>query len=194
MSSVRLVIFTRYPEAGRAKTRMIPALGEQGAADLHRRLTEHTLAAARASELPIEVRTTGAPAAAFAEWLGDDIRFVDQGSGDLGQRLREAATPTPVLFIGSDLPDLTAGHLRDAAGLLRTHDVVLGPAEDGGYWALGFRVPSDFLLTDMPWSTDQLLRTTLDRLREKDIAPALLPTLADCDRPEDLERWPGLIA
>lgn len=194
MSPIRLVIFTRFPEPGRAKTRLVPALGAAGAAMLHRRLTERTLAAARASGLAIEVRTTGASLSAFADWLGDDIHFADQGEGDLGERLKRAASPTPVLFIGSDLPDLTAGHLVHAAARMRTSPVVLGPADDGGYWALGLTEPCDDLFDAMPWGTDRVLEITLARLREKGIDPGLLPMLADCDRPEDLARWPELTA
>ncbi|WP_300973828.1 TIGR04282 family arsenosugar biosynthesis glycosyltransferase [Sphingomonas sp. LHG3406-1] len=192
MSPVRLVIFTRYPEPGKAKTRLIPALGAEGAAALHRRLTERTLEAARASGLTVEVRTTGATRAHFAAWLGDDLLLADQGEGDLGERLRRAANPAPALFIGSDLPDLTAGHLVEAAARMRTSPAVLGPAEDGGYWALGLRQPSDYLFADMPWSSDQVFALTLERLRGRGIDPALLPLLADCDRPEDLDRWPDL--
>lgn len=192
MIDLRLVIFTRFPEPGRAKTRLIPALGAEGAAALHRMLTERTVAAARRSGLRVEVHTTGADRSAFAQWLGEDIIYADQGEGDLGERLRRASVPAPVLFIGSDLPDLDAAHLRDAAERLATAPVVLGPAEDGGYWALGLREPADYLFADMPWGTDQVLRITLDRLGQRGIAPALLPTLADCDRPEDLARWPDL--
>src|SRR6476469_7048942 len=192
MPPVRLVIFTRFPEPGRAKTRLIPALGAEGAAAFHRSLTERTLAAARASGLAFEVRTTVATHEAFAEWLGSDIALVDQGGGDLGERLQRAASPLPVLFIGSDLPDLSAEHLIEAARLLEREGTVLGPAEDGGYWALGLTAPADYLFTAMPWGTDQVFRSTAERLAERGIAPALLPTLADCDRPEDLARWPEL--
>lgn len=192
MPPVRLVIFTRYPEPGRAKTRLIPALGAEGAAALHRRLTEQTLATARASGLAIEVRTTGASHARFADWLGSDLSFVDQGEGDLGARMQRAVSPAPVLFIGSDLPDLSTEHLVEASHMLTTERVVLGPAEDGGYWALGLTQPAGTLFSDMPWSTDQVFRLTVARLAERDITPALLPTLADCDRPEDLARWPEL--
>lgn len=192
MPPVRLVIFTRYPEPGKAKTRLIPAFGAAGAALLHRRLTERTVAVARASGLQVEVRATGASLASFAEWLGGDLHFVDQGEGDLGERLIRAAEPSPVLFIGSDLPDLAASHLLEAAALMQTDRTVLGPAADGGYWALGLTQPAPYLFEAMPWGTDQVFALTLARLRERSIEPALLPTLADCDRPEDLERWPDL--
>lgn len=192
MNAVRLVIFTRFPEPGRAKTRLIPLLGAEGAARLHRRLTERTVTAARVSGLEVEVRTTGASTADFSAWLGDDLSFVDQGEGDLGSRMQRASVPTPVLFIGSDLPDLTAEQLTEAVTLMRTHPVVLGPAEDGGYWALGLNRPADFLFDAMPWGTDQVFRLTIERLRAEGIEPALLPVLADCDRPEDLARWSDL--
>lgn len=194
MSAVRLVIFTRFPEPGNAKTRLIPALGSKGAAALHRRLTEHTLTEARAAALPIDLRVTGAPEAAFRDWLGEGLTITQQGEGDLGDRLRRAAAPAPVLFIGSDLPDLSATHLIDAAQQLRQGHTVIGPAEDGGYWALGLTAPADYLFSDMPWSTDAVFALTAARLRARGIEPALLPTLADCDRPEDLPRWPWLTA
>lgn len=192
MPPARLVIFTRYPEPGRAKTRLIPAIGAEGAAAVHRRLTEQTVAAARASGLAIEVRTTGAPHDRFADWLGHDLVFVDQGEGDLGERMQRASSPLPVLFIGSDLPDLRAGHLAEAAKLIEGGRTVLGPAEDGGYWALGLTEAADYLFADMPWSTGEVFRLTAARLAERGIVPALLPTLSDCDTPEDLARWPAL--
>ena len=187
----RIVLFTRYPTPGAAKTRLIPALGPARAAALHRTLTERTLAAVRASGLPFEVRTTGAPAAAFAEWLGD-APCVDQGGGDLGDRLRAAGPPYPTLFIGADAPDLAPGHLRAAADALRDARAVIGPAEDGGYWLLGLAAPRDDLFADMPWGTDAVFARTLRRLERGGVSPVLLPTLADLDRPEDLARWPDL--
>ncbi|WP_338503533.1 TIGR04282 family arsenosugar biosynthesis glycosyltransferase [Sphingomonas kaistensis] len=192
MSAVRLVIFTRYPEPGKAKTRLIPAIGAEGAAALHRRLTEHTLAEARASGLAIDLRVTGAPEAAFREWLGEGLTITQQDEGDLGDRLRAAAAPPPVLFIGSDLPDLSAAYLVEAADLIRAGRTVIGPAEDGGYWALGLTARADYLFEDMPWSTAAVFALTEARLKGRGIEPALLPELADCDRPEDLSRWPWL--
>lgn len=194
MNDVRLVIFTRFPVPGRAKTRLIPALGADGAAALHRRLAEHTLVEARASGLAIELRTTGGTTSDFAEWLGADLANVEQGDGDLGARMQRAALPAPVLFIGSDLPDLSAAHLMQAATHLKHGRDVIGPAEDGGYWALGLVAPADDLFQDMPWSTDLVFARTLERLRAHGREPAILPTLADCDVPEDLARWPELSA
>lgn len=191
MSNVRIVLFSRYPEPGLAKTRLIPALGPAGAAALHRRLTERTLVQVRASGLCFEVRTTGGSPEQFAHWLGDAIT-VDQGEGDLGARLQRAAAPYPVIFIGADAPDLSAGHLIAAAAALRRHAGVVGPAEDGGYWLLGLARPLNALFQDMPWGTEQVLPKTLSRFRDGGVEPAMMPLLADLDRPEDLLRWPDL--
>lgn len=191
VSNVRIVLFTRYPEPGRAKTRLIPALGASGAAELHRRLTERTLTQVRAARLPYEVRATGAPPEDFARWLGTP-NVVDQGDGDLGARMQRAAAPFPTIFIGADAPDLSALHLTDAAAALCEHDVAVGPAEDGGYWLLGLARPVAGLFDEMPWGTDRVLAMTRARLRAAGMTVAMLPCLADLDRPEDLRRWPEL--
>jgi rSAM/selenodomain-associated transferase 1 len=183
------VLFTRWPAPGQAKTRLIPVLGADGAAALHRRLTERAVAACRASGLAIEVRTTGAPVAAFAAWLGPDLQIVDQGEGDLGERLARAAAATPVLLIGADIPDLTSDHLRHAAATLTTASVTIGPAEDGGYWLLGLATPMPTLFEGIAWGTATVFATTVGKLAEP---PVVLESLADLDRPEDLARWPGL--
>lgn len=191
MPEPRVALFTRWPEPGRAKTRLIPAIGAERAAALHRRLTERTLAAVRASGLPFELRVTGAPPAAFRDWLGP-VPVIDQGEGDLGERLARAGPPWPTLFIGADAPDLSAGLLRDAAAAVGTDDAAIGPAEDGGYWLLGLARPVPGVFERIDWSTDRVSAQTIDRLRAADIEPARLPELADCDRPEDLARWPDL--
>jgi rSAM/selenodomain-associated transferase 1 len=191
VSIARIVLFTRYPTPGQAKTRLIPAVGQRGAAEIHRRLTERTLAQVRASRLPFEVRATGRPVEEFTKWLGTEA-VADQGAGDLGERMQRAAAPYPVIFIGADAPDLTARHLCDAASALADHEVAIGPALDGGYWLLALARPLDLLFEQMPWGTDQVLAQTLARLREAGAGVAMLPLLADLDRPEDLRRWPDL--
>jgi rSAM/selenodomain-associated transferase 1 len=191
VSNVRIVLFTRYPEPGKAKTRLIPALGPQGAAELHRRLTERTLEQVRATGLPFKVRGTGRPVADFVHWLGA-IPVADQGDGDLGARMQRAAAPFPSILIGADAPDLTAQHLSQAADRLSDHEAVIGPALDGGFWLLGLARPIDGLFDEVPWGTDQVLPLMLARLRESGGRLATLPPLADLDRPEDLGRWKDL--
>ena len=190
----RVALFTRYPDPGRAKTRLIPALGADGTAALHRRLTEPAVSVLRASALPFELRVTGAPAEHFRTWLGEDVAVVDQGPGDLGGRLLRATGTPPVILLGADVPDLAVRHLQAAAAALQTHRTAIGSAEDGGDYLLGLAEPMPFLFAEMPWSTDAVIASTMQRFEAQGVAPAVLETLADLDRPDDLRRWPGLLA
>lgn len=148
----------------------------------------------RATGLPMEIRVTGAGAHAFLDWLGWDLNVVDQGEGDLGARLARATSRTPAILLGADTPALTAAHLDALARALASNPVAVGPAQDGGYWALGVAVPMPFLFEDMPWSTDQVCAITLARLTERGFGAAILDTLSDLDRPEDLARFPDILA
>lgn len=194
MAKPRLVLFARYPLPGVCKTRLIPALGPEGAANLHRHLTERTVRVLGATGLTVTVAFTGDEASRFADWLGPDVALVEQVDGGLTERLLACLDPAPVIFFGADTPDLASHHVEAAIAALELHDVVIGPAEDGGYYLIGMRRALPELLTEMPWSTEQVLPETLGRLERSGIVPVLLETLADCDRPEDLARWPGLAA
>ena len=189
--SPRIVLFTRYPVPGSAKTRLIPLLGAVGAARLHRRLTERTLGVMRASGLPFEIRVTGAPLAKFAAWLGADVPLVEQGEGGLGERL--ARVTAPAILLGADIPDLEPQHVLAAAAALDEAPAALGPARDGGYYCLALRAPAPFLFTDMPWGTERVAAQTLARLAARGWACTVLAELGDCDRPEDLAEFPGLL-
>lgn len=192
MEPARLVIFTRYPTPGAAKTRLIPALGPDGAAALHRRLAERTVAIARAADVPFELWTTGADPAAFRDWLGD-ITIREQPEGGLGQRLLAAAPPYPVILIGTDAPDLVPAHLRAAADAVGTGRAVIGAAEDGGYWLLGLPAAVPGVFDGIAWSTATVFADTLGRLSAAGYTPLRLPTLSDLDTPDDLARWPDLM-
>lgn len=185
---MRVALFTRWPEAGKAKTRLIPALGPQGAADLHKRLTERSVATVRAAGLVLEIRSTGADPGRFRDWLGVES-VIDQGEGDLGERLARTAETLPVLLLGADIPGLLPHHLTAAAAALATTPAVIGPAADGGYWLLGLAVPMPQLFTGIEWGTDAVLAATLAKLPP---GTPRLDTLSDLDTPEDLAHWPGL--
>ncbi|MHA7819782.1 MAG: TIGR04282 family arsenosugar biosynthesis glycosyltransferase [Erythrobacter sp.] len=190
--SPQLVLFARFPTAGECKTRLIPAVGPEGAATIHRQLTERTVDVLRQSGAPVTVATTGADHAAFEAWLGAGIAFEPQAEGDLSERLLAFTDRAPVIFLGADTPDLSVDVVNKAIEGLETHRVVIGPAEDGGYYLIAMRDALSELLSDMPWSTDRVLPETLGRLEALGIEPLLIETLADCDRPEDLSRWPDL--
>lgn len=184
-----IALFAKFPRAGEVNTRLIPALGAEGAAALHRKLVERTLATARASGLPVSVWYSGAGRDAFADWLGD-VELVPQGDGGLGERL--ARVPAPCILLGADVPDLAPRHLIAAANALAEVPVAIGPAEDGGYYALALREPMPFLFADMDWGGPGVLEETRRRLELRGNVCRMLDPLADCDRPDDLARWPEL--
>ena len=188
----RLHLFVKFPRPGQVKTRLIPAIGAERAAAVHRIMTERALEEMRKSGLDCEVRYAGADRDAFAAWLGSDIPLAPQGEGDLGDRLGRLRPPA--IAVGADIPDFTADHLRRAAEALEQAEAVIGPAHDGGYYLIGIARPMPFLWSAMLWGTDAVLAETLARLASRGIAPVLLEPLHDCDRPEDLDRWPELLA
>ncbi len=195
-----LIIFTRYPAPGRTKTRLIPALGPAGAARLHEVLTRRTLQTAaelaRGFPVRVEVHVAGGAPAEIASWLGPAWTWRPQTGGDLGARMRAAlegasAGGRRAVLIGCDCPGLTTDILRQAFAALHTHDLVVGPARDGGYYLIGWSRPEPELFTGIPWGTARVLEKTLAQAREKRVRVSLLAELADVDRPEDLAGWYG---
>ncbi|MDT8389944.1 MAG: TIGR04283 family arsenosugar biosynthesis glycosyltransferase [Lentisphaeria bacterium] len=194
----RIIFFTRFPVPGQAKTRMIPALGPAGAARLHRRLAERAVAVARQSCLPHGVDATvcftGGSRRDFRAWLGTGPRFRKQRSGDLGERMRQAIAQAladgaaHVLVAGTDVPGISADTLRQAFGRLADHDVVLGPAGDGGYYLIGMNRCHPELFTDIDWGSERVAEQTRAAIRHLGLTVAELPILDDVDRPEDLAR------
>lgn len=191
MPDIRLHIFCRWPEPGKAKTRLIPGFGPEGAAAIYAKLLGHTVAVAKASGLPFELRVTGAPPERFRAAFGDDLTVTEQGDGDLTDKL--ARVPAPAIVIGSDCPGLTPQHLWAAHDTLATEEMVIGPASDGGYYLLGYRSDARFAFGDMPWSTPQVFEETLRRFVARGIRPAVMPQLSDIDTAEDLEDWPDFL-
>ncbi len=201
--SQRLILFTRYPQPGKAKTRLIPALGAAGAADLHRQMVEQTLAEIKQLQelvqLSVEIwfaatEDTAQTQRQMQDWLGD-WDYSPQSNGDLGQQLI-AANQTAfnsgmqqVITIGSDCPGLKAGLMQQAFGLLNQHDLVLGPAQDGGYYLIGLRRHLPELFCNITWSSERVLQQTVEIASGLGLSVAYLETLADVDRPEDLAVW-----
>lgn len=191
MPEIRLHIFCRWPEPGKAKTRLIPDFGPEGAAAIYAKLLAHTVTVARASGIPFELRVTGAEPDVFRSAMGEDLMVVDQGEGDLTDKL--GRVPAPAIVIGSDCPSLTPQHLWAAHDTLSTEEMVIGPASDGGYYLLGYNSDARFAFEDMPWSTDKVFEETLRRFVAQGIRPAVMPELSDIDTAEDLEDWPDFL-
>ncbi|NBV23602.1 MAG: glycosyltransferase [Proteobacteria bacterium] len=191
----RLVVFLKAPRAGTVKTRLAESLGADAACAAYVRLVE-TLLANLAPLRAVELCFTPAEAAGDIQpWLRDGWSRFPQTAGDLGQRLNAAFSAhfdtdaERVVVIGSDCPDVTVTDIEDAWLALEAHDVVLGPALDGGYWLIGLRAPQPGLFTAMPWSTDAVFSETMRRARETGLRVATLRELADVDTVADWELW-----
>jgi rSAM/selenodomain-associated transferase 1 len=198
-ASDAIAVMARLPVAGRAKTRLIPLLGAEGAAALHAALVTHTLAALAPLGLSGVATTVwvDGPESAAAVAFGSQHRFALQPDGDLGERLRAAVEAAfrdgarRVLAVGTDCPDLEKSHITAAFSALTTSDVVLGPASDGGYYLIGFAreawpKAADAALREIPWSTDRTLAVTLERLSSAGFSVATLAQLDDLDEPHDV--------
>jgi rSAM/selenodomain-associated transferase 1 len=196
----RILLFTRFPEPGTTKTRLIPLLGPDGAAALQRAMTERALRRLAGAAPELEVRYAGGGRARMAAWLGEGVRLAEQGEGDLGARLRRAFSAgfaeglDAVVAVGADCPDLGRGEADAACGALAACDAVFGPAADGGYYLVGVRrtawaAAEAALFTGIPWGEAGVLAASLEAARGAGLAVRLLRTLADVDRPEDLRAW-----
>lgn len=191
-----LILFTRFPQPGSAKTRLIPLLGEQGAARLQRRMTEYMFALAREirekRDVEVQVHYSGGHDTEVRHWVPAEFRLRPQCKGDLGKRLQSATNTAfaegwgKIVVIGADCPYLTAEIMAEAFHQLQHADVVIGPALDGGYYLIGLRQQANCLWENVSWGTETVLRETSAHAINSGLSLAYLTPLADIDRPEDL--------
>ena len=198
-----LIIFTRFPTPGLTKTRLIPALGAEGEADLQRQMTEHTLSVVGpliSEGIQLQVRYEGGDESDMKKWLGEVLSFVPQGEGDLGDCMRRAFGDSfkegfdRVVIVGTDCPSLDSESVVEGFDLLEENTLVLGPAVDGGYYLIGIRSDAsewlyELVFENIPWGTDQVFNTTVNVLAETGLDVGLLNEKADVDEPEDLVHW-----
>jgi len=225
----RTIVFTRYPQPGQTKTRLIPGIGARAAALVQHWMTELILdrvlhwqgglnsenehgfdgnAVGQRFERghsSVEICFTGTTERNMRRWLGDPCRdryrYHEQGSGNLGDRMAQALTRAwadgidRAVIIGIDCPSLTADNLSQAFAALDRADLVLGPAEDGGYYLIGMTRPpapqtantwDQSLFDNIPWSTDRVLELTLAAAQRHNLRVASLATDRDIDHPRDL--------
>ncbi|MDB5338718.1 MAG: hypothetical protein JWN70_4337 [Planctomycetaceae bacterium] len=200
----RVIVFARFPEAGQTKTRLIPALGPERSAQLQAALTRRTLHVTRQLCLDracdVEVRFAGGDVSRMCSQFGADLQYTGQQGNGLGERLEDAVSAAflagtkRVVVIGTDCPELDATILGEAFKGLSHADVVLGPAMDGGYYLIGLNANRPELFRGIDWSTENVLRQTLQRVRQVGCSVRQLRPLSDVDHPEDLlacRRVPG---
>ena len=201
----RLILFTRYPEPGKTKTRLIPGIGAEKAAALQKKLTEETLGRVRYQHwvkdwnsgnspcYEVEVQYDGASEQDFKRWLGPHANFRKQCEGNLGSRLVGAFAAAfddgcdSVLAIGIDAPYLTMRQIERAYRALCNHDTVLGPADDGGYYLIGMNASHPELFENMNWGTEKVLAQTVEAIETKKLSSYHLEELSDIDHPEDIK-------
>lgn len=193
-----VVLFCKYPEPGRVKTRLAASIGPDRATAVYRQMVRSTLDCVRGLQPEPEMFVFFTPpgsAQSTQAWLQVPARYIPQCEGDLGERMldafRRTTTPDrrPALIIGGDCPGLARRHLVQAFLCLDDHDLVLGPTEDGGYYAIGASAPHPTLFRDIPWSTDAVWGQTLERIAEAGLSVATLPRLRDIDTLADLEAY-----
>ena len=198
----RILVFAREPLLGKVKSRLAIEIGAQEALAVYRAML------ARLGQL-----LTQAQIASWDLWVTSNCSHKDflsicnktniylQNGQDLGARMDGAIQQTlrqenveSVVLIGTDCPAVTERYLDQALLALESGvDVVLGPAEDGGYVLVGMQRPITAVFEDIPWGTDQVMHRTLETLKAKELTYRLLDTLWDVDRPEDLVRLQSLV-
>lgn len=197
MNQTQLIVFAKAPVAGRVKTRLTPPLTPEQAAAVHAASLQDVVARAASTTAGAQIMYDDSPDA--AAWFGTtfpDLPRGPQAAGDLGDRMSDAfaqafeAGASAVAIIGSDSPTLPAGLLEDALSVVPAHDVVLGPAVDGGYYFVALRReawPAALpMFRQIAWSTGAVLRQTLDRISAAGLDAHMLAPWYDIDRPEDL--------
>jgi len=189
-----LIIFTKNPEAGKVKTRLAATLGDKEALAIYRQLLSHTISATE--YLPVDKFVF------YSNHIGQEdfwdskhyYKEVQQGF-DLGERMKNAFAATfqkgydKTVIIGTDCPDLNAGIIMNAFAYLNSHDVVIGPAEDGGYYLLGMKQLHSQLFEKITWSTSIVLDETVRKCAVLRLGYYLLPVLKDIDEEKDLQTF-----
>lgn len=188
-----LAIFARFPSLGRVKTRLAAGIGDSAALAFHRTILERTCRIAARLPWRIELHVTpNATARLRRIWPRfRGIQPIAQGNGDLGARMSRAFARSrgPMLLVGCDIPEMTAGHLRSAALLLGSCDAVFGPARDGGFWLVGFRDGrlASKAFAGVRWSSGHTLADCLANLRGR--RTAFADILDDVDDQSDFLAW-----
>lgn len=200
-----VVVFLKEPVAGRVKTRLAADIGDEAALRVYRALAEETVGALRGGPWSVELHVDPPAPESLANvraWLGHGLEVRPQRQGDLGVRMAGALEEClerfgRVCIVGSDIPGITRDGLLEAFAALEEHDVVYGPASDGGYWLVGVGrgVPPaarEALFRDMEWSTETVLTQSLERAGRAGLSVGLLPEKTDVDTLPDVP--PALLA
>ncbi len=190
-----VAIFVKPPIPGHVKTRLARSIGNKAACKIYRRLADSIVDQIKASGIPMAIFFDGEDSSKLPEsWRKDSVICQKQTGDNLGKRMVEAFARLfaegieQVVLIGSDIVGLDSGYLVKAFDQLNTHDMVIGPALDGGYCLVGFNMEQfkSELFEDTPWSTDMVLELTLKKAATAGLSTALIDALQDIDTIDDL--------
>lgn len=192
-----VIVFARAPVAGEVKTRLAADIGAAAATAAYVALAERVVGALRkgTSYSLIVAYTPADGERALRSWLGPGLDLRRQVDGHLGARMAAAIDAAfagraeRVVVVGTDCPTVTPHVVEDAFARLDSADVVIGPASDGGYYLIGMSRLHRALFEDVPWSSTDTLRITLDRARELRLAVAMLDERRDIDTVDDWRAW-----
>jgi rSAM/selenodomain-associated transferase 1 len=187
-----LIVFLRHAQPGKVKTRLAATMGDTSALSIYRQLVSITLGQVRPLPMPVILFYDGGLPSPLE--MEPAFSYQMQCEGTLGEKMADAFSRTLPLYakamiIGSDCPTLTTEIMLDAFRLLDDHDVVIGPAEDGGYYLIGCKALYPFLFDQMPWGTTDVLSKTMAVLVQNHLSFGLLPELNDVDTEEDWNAW-----
>ena len=201
--SKRIIIFVKAPVPGKVKTRLVPALSYENAAELYRAWAREVfLLASRLKDTYVEIAYDRHPQFPTPDWLCNGGKHPDyflQSHGILGHRLTYAFSRAftngarQAMILGSDSPGLPLNYLLKAFDYLKCHDLVLGPSYDGGYYLIGLRGSlRPELFQNISWSSSQVLSQTLNAVNQIGLSHALLPKYFDIDTFQDLALYNAL--
>lgn len=185
-----VALFLKVPIRGAVKTRLAASLGDEGALKAYYELVEFLLK--RISGVCIHIHHTPPDPKPLKSWLGEGYEYIPQVGPGLGERLSHAmeveikAGADKLVFLGGDCPYVDPQRLEDAFNSLENHDVVLGPASDGGYYLIGLKEHRPELFQGVAWGGETVFQTTLARCAGLGLSCALLPEESDVD---DLSDW-----
>ena len=195
MTKKLIIVFTRNPELGKVKTRLAKTIGDESALNIYRYLLKHTekviskIDSDKAVYYSVSIRTNDL-------WSNSTYMKFEQDGDDLGQRMLNAFKKAfndnydKVLIVGSDLYDLDQNHIENAFNSLDSHDYVLGPAKDGGYYLLGMKFLNPKIFKNKSWGTDSVFKDTMNDLEYETVF--LLQELNDIDTYHDIKDNPTL--
>ncbi|MCB0462443.1 MAG: TIGR04282 family arsenosugar biosynthesis glycosyltransferase [Flavobacteriaceae bacterium] len=195
MSKKLLIIFVKNIKLGNVKTRLAKTVGNENAFKVYKALVEVTEKVT--SSIKVDKRIYFSDAVIDEKWP-KDYKTVQKGE-DLGQRMSNAFKDgfndgyKNIVLIGSDLPNISEDIINNGFNALKNNDVVFGPAEDGGYYLVGFSKFHNCVFENKAWSTSNLLKDTLTELEQKKIEVSLIETLNDIDTFEDLQAYPKFL-